>query len=262
MSENIWEFTSSELFSDISRRENQDLLYSCYEIEKHSKNIDWFEDKVLKKFLSQELLNIWNNLDGNDEKNHFNEIVNKYENKLKWKYNYNIIWSRILLELNNKWLEKSFIQKTRDIKQETNCDIIDFKSSISDTWSKITNSTWDYIESSFNDLDALAKNIREANNKDRSKLIIDTISQAAYESMEPSKKLKFLWLFLPKWFINFIEDSVWVFIVNWKKITTDTFIDDILEYIENMQWIIDFFEVDTQKYARLDVKNLDFTVQS
>lgn len=260
MTENFWSFPSSNFYNNLSSKENSSLLYSCDEKKEHSKNKEWFEDLVLKNYLSQELIDIWNNLDWNDDKVSFNEIVDKYSSKLKWKYNYNFIWRRILLELKNKWLKKGFIQSSIDIWLSTKCDVNDLKSSIWNSWSNFTSIAWDYIESSFNDLDDLAKNIREANNKDRIKLIIDTTANSVYESFEPSKKLKFLWLFLPKSFINFIENSAWEFIVKWKKIDTDTFIDDIMWYMDNIEWIIDFFEIDTKKYARLDVKNLDFEI--
>lgn len=262
MTERFSDFSSSDIFSKLSSKNEESLLYSCDEISNHSDNIDWFEDKILWNKLSDELSSIWNNLESEEEKQIFQRILNKYISKLNWKYNYNIIWRRLLSELEVQWLEKSFIQSSLDIWLSAKCDVKDLRSTIWNSWNKFTSTAWDYIESSFNDLDELAKNIREANNKDRLKLIIDTTAQSAYETMEPSKKLKFLWLFLPKSFINFIENSASEFIVKWKKINTDTFIDDIIWYIENFEWIIDFFEIDTKKYARLDVKNLDFEIHT
>jgi hypothetical protein len=250
------------LFSNLTSIEGKGVLYSCDEKKEHSKSRVWFEDIVLKKFLSKELSSIWNNLNWDKEKEDFHKIVDKYATKLNWKYNYNIIWNRILLELNSKWLEKDFVQKTLDITLSTKCDIKELWSSIWNSWGELKSSAIDFIETGFNDLDELALNIKNANNKDRLKLLIDTTAQSAYEGIEPSKRLKFLSLFLPKTFITFISNSASQFIVKWKTINTSTFIDDIMWYIDNIEWVVEFFEIDTKKHAKLDVKNLNFEILS
>jgi hypothetical protein len=249
-----WEnpsFESTNFYNKLSYIENNKVV----SYENNSVN------QLLSEKLLETLSNIWNNLDSDDEKIIFNKLIKTYNLKtMNTPYTYNVYGKMLLNELVDQWLVNTeeqwvvnYLWNAIGVIKESSSNLWDLWNSISDWYSKISNLISETTTDYFANIEDIAKRIKEANDWNILKIIIDESAKSWYELLEPSKKLKFLWLFLPKSFLTFISNSTSQIIVRWKKIDPESFINDMIWYIESFEWLLEFTEVDTNKYVELNV---------